>query len=908
MPGQAKLKATFIGLIAALLASPGASLGAAPGHSGVPADDGADEWIAPVLEEFLVTARVVDGSGRPVEGAVVITAVGGKGVSDADGLVRMRVRMDPAADRLRVSAVHTEGAETWTGSTIAEAAGGVVDAGEIPVVMRSGCEPGWERTFGTVSGVNGRVDSLAVFDDGTGPKLYAAGEFTEIGFAKLGRLAVWDGSHWKPIHPDWYNQSSSVRRLFVLDGGSGPALYVVGSFRIGAESYSIGRWDGQQWTSYPQTIATVNTLIYFDDGDGAKLYAGGAISSQCQLYRWEGSEWQILIASGHSGQISALAIYDSGAGPRLYVAGRFSELNGVQVSNIAAWDGTAFSPVGVGLDVPGSSTAPVVNALKTIDLGDGPKLFAGGRFTTAGGTDSNYIAAWNGAAWEPIGADLLATSSGSSITALATTTVGGRAALAAGGRFTSQSDPDMNGIAAWDGQSWTRLHTQSLQTRAMVEYNDGEHTRLIVGGIGQVLGESTIRNLAALHNGEWQQVGGDLPYRITAMTVFDDGNGPVPYAAFDADDPDIPMLHRWNGERWEGLSGPGSTNRTVWVLRVLNDGTGDRLYIGGSFPTPGAFANNILIWNGSEYAFVPGVNNQQVVAFEMFDDGSGPALYIGAVGGLLRADGTTVTSMQSVNMVYALKVFDDGSGPALYVGGSFGHMSHVPGTRLIAKWDGNAWHALGEGLLGSEVRAITVFDDGTGPAIFAAGQIVGATNDPSMPGIAKWNGTAWVPLGSGIFSIVQSLATFDDGTGNALYAGGYMTIAGGQQAIGVARWDGQEWSALLPQIQRSTASTSLFAGTTVRSMVEWNNNEGSSLLLAGRFYLPATGEQHAARWRACPPACLPDINGDGVVDADDFFEFLSLFAAGDLRADFNNDGVIDADDFFKFLALFAAGC
>ncbi|MCC5786974.1 MAG: hypothetical protein JJU33_09770 [Phycisphaerales bacterium] len=56
------------------------------------------------------------------------------------------------------------------------------------------------------------------------------------------------------------------------------------------------------------------------------------------------------------------------------------------------------------------------------------------------------------------------------------------------------------------------------------------------------------------------------------------------------------------------------------------------------------------------------------------------------------------------------------------------------------------------------------------------------------------------------------------------------------------------------------------------------------------------------------PGCPPDINGDGVVDADDFFEFLSLFAAGDLRADFNNDGVIDADDFFAFLAAFAAGC
>ncbi len=56
------------------------------------------------------------------------------------------------------------------------------------------------------------------------------------------------------------------------------------------------------------------------------------------------------------------------------------------------------------------------------------------------------------------------------------------------------------------------------------------------------------------------------------------------------------------------------------------------------------------------------------------------------------------------------------------------------------------------------------------------------------------------------------------------------------------------------------------------------------------------------------PVCIPDLNGDGVVDADDFFLFLQLFAAGDPRADFNNDGVIDADDFFLFLNLFAQGC
>ncbi|MCC5786711.1 MAG: hypothetical protein JJU33_08435 [Phycisphaerales bacterium] len=65
----------------------------------------------------------------------------------------------------------------------------------------------------------------------------------------------------------------------------------------------------------------------------------------------------------------------------------------------------------------------------------------------------------------------------------------------------------------------------------------------------------------------------------------------------------------------------------------------------------------------------------------------------------------------------------------------------------------------------------------------------------------------------------------------------------------------------------------------------------------------------SASWTVdIPAACPADLNGDGVVDADDFFLFLQLFATGDPLADFNGDGVIDADDFFVYLAAFAQGC
>lgn len=55
-------------------------------------------------------------------------------------------------------------------------------------------------------------------------------------------------------------------------------------------------------------------------------------------------------------------------------------------------------------------------------------------------------------------------------------------------------------------------------------------------------------------------------------------------------------------------------------------------------------------------------------------------------------------------------------------------------------------------------------------------------------------------------------------------------------------------------------------------------------------------------------ACAADFNQDGVADADDFFDFLNAFYAGEGRADVNGDGVVDSDDFLDFFNLFLVGC
>ena len=55
-------------------------------------------------------------------------------------------------------------------------------------------------------------------------------------------------------------------------------------------------------------------------------------------------------------------------------------------------------------------------------------------------------------------------------------------------------------------------------------------------------------------------------------------------------------------------------------------------------------------------------------------------------------------------------------------------------------------------------------------------------------------------------------------------------------------------------------------------------------------------------------SCVADFEGDGDLDAEDFFAFLDAFAASDDAADLEGDGDWDAEDFFLYLDAFANGC
>ena len=101
-------------------------------------------------------------------------------------------------------------------------------------------------------------------------------------------------------------------------------------------------------------------------------------------------------------------------------------------------------------------------------------------------------------------------------------------------------------------------------------------------------------------------------------------------------------------------------------------------------------------------------------------------------------------------------------------------------------WDGSSWRAVGGNVQGRYQALGTVYSlSFNGENLFVGGDFPLAGGVPAV-GLAKWNGTQWSALGSGISSnaYITALAT----TGTDLYVAGVFDSAGGKPATNIARW------------------------------------------------------------------------------------------------------------------------
>ncbi|HYC78877.1 MAG TPA: hypothetical protein VEI02_14725, partial [Planctomycetota bacterium] len=670
------------------------------------------------------------------------------------------------------------------------------------------CNPAWTPGQFRGAGPDGKVNAALWHDDGSGPALYLGGAFTGAGLAVSPNLVRYRNGAWETVGG---GVGGEVWALATHDAGSGPQLWVGGAFASagGATAGNLAVWNGAAF-SQPAgggLSGPCRALLSADLGAGATLFAAGdfltaGLVAATRVAAWQGGAWSALgagVTGGGQTAVNALAAYASPTGAVVVAGGSFAVAGGVAASNVAAWNGAAWSAFGAGC------AGGPVNALATYAEPTGVKLFAAGGFSTAGGAPAARIARWNGAAWATLGAGL-----GGAASALRVFDDGTGPALVVGGAFATAGGAPAERLASWNGGGWTSYApgpgcagcATPATVACLAADGVGPAASLCVGGQFATVGALATENVALRSGGAWSALGAGTATQapIAALATFDDGGGTKLYAGgafLAAGAVPAARVATWDGAAWSAVG--AGTDGPVKALTTHDDGFGAALYAAGAFAAAGgAPALRVARWNGSTWTALGGGLGggiQGATALLSFDDGSGPALY--ATGDFATADGAPAVRVAKWSagawaplapapggfgdVGFALAAFDDGTGfgTRVFVGGTFG----------VRVWTGAAWQDVGGGV-GGVCRALCVHDDGAGPKLYAGGAfdvVAGAaTASVKKLTLAGWSAVGAALLG-GTTPGVYCLASFDDGSGPKLHAGGQFTTAAGVQTGRAAR-------------------------------------------------------------------------------------------------------------------------
>ncbi len=390
-------------------------------------------------------------------------------------------------------------------------------------------------------------------------------------------------------------------------------------------------------------------------------------------------------------------------------------------------------------------------------------------------------------------------------------------------------------------------------------------------GIGGVTGTKYLARYNIASN-TWSAFGaglGDAPSNSFG-TSFAEMNGDLYVGGFYADAngvADTKSISRWDGTQFHSLGTGWAFNsvNAVWSMKQSDLFGGPKVFFGGGFDNlAGQPAGCVGAWDGT--TLTPIVTSMP----------------------------TLVSPQGSINpLVTAMEVFDDGQGggPQLYIGGRFNVVDGVPAL-TVARWNGTTWSAVGTNLgntiITAEVDAMFVWNDGNGPALYVGGSNLRVNG--TLAQVAKWNGTTWTAVGQNPTGRVWTLAAFDDGTGEKLYAGG--TAAG---LLRVFRLDGNTWTTV--------------EGGADAQVIKLFPHDGR-LYMGGSFNnVNGQAATKIAFRTSCVNPCPPDINGDGNLDPDDLADYIACYFTPPCdQADYDGSGSVDPDDLSDYIAAYFGGC
>jgi hypothetical protein len=429
-------------------------------------------------------------------------------------------------------------------------------------------------------------------------------------------------------------------------------------------------------------------------------------------------------------------------GATLYAGGGFTLAGGVTANSIAAYTvANGWTSLGSGsANGVGNNGGLGARSPYAIALGsDG--LYVGGAFTYAGGVAHNYLARWDGNAWNDVGGGVTTLQSSRVVRALAYT----QGKVFVGGAFNVVGSTDAHFIAGWNGTAWSTLNAAAAGNglastlQAVATYNGqacaGSFWPALYG-LGQLVCSS--------NGGPWTALGGTPYLRFDGVDSLAVSGTHLYVGTYNPSGECC--VDDFNGSTFAGLGAGGNANMDSDVYELLPVSGG--LYAAGNFSYAGTgSANDVAFWNGSAWgplgaglgtgigyaANALAMFNGQLYAGGNVTAGSGAS-----TSHLAVFDGANWNPVGAIDgPVYALTVLNG----QLYIGGVF---SHVNGSAVdsIAAFDGANWNSVGVGVTyHGQPGAVLTFAT-AGGRLFLGGQFDDAQG--SAHSVAIWNGSVYV--------------------------------------------------------------------------------------------------------------------------------------------------------------------
>ncbi|MEW6126674.1 MAG: C25 family cysteine peptidase [Acidobacteriota bacterium] len=712
----------------------------------------------------------------------------------------------------------------------------------------------WNTTTSTWSalgtGADNAVNALAF----VGSDLYAAGLFSSMsGVSGTSRIAKWNGSSWSAVGTgtgaNLGLNSLAVNGTDLYIGGGVTNIHGVAVSRVAKYATTTGTWSALGNIATNSLNNSVNALAI----SGGFLYVGGSFTSVTGVSGTSGiarfnlttNTWS-TVGGGVSGTVFALGVN----GSDIYVGGNITLAGGGSVNRVARFDGSSWSALGTLSNNGVIGESATVNAFAA----SGGFVYVGGFFSNAGNGAGNCLARWNGSSWSAIISGNGIGSNGlGAVNAIA---VNGTDVYV-GGRFTGVGGIPANGIAKWNGTTWSAMGTGLVGIAGLGIANAiaVNGTDVYVGGFFSTAGGVSANNIAKWNGTSWSALGSPtngVNNEVKAIAVNSSGEVYVGGAFTAAGGASVNRIARWSGTSWSALGSP--TNGVDSIVNAIA-ASGTDIYVGGQFTTAGGgSAIRIAKWNGTSWsAMGSGIGNTvRAIAVNSAD------LYVGGdfTGGVARWNGTSWVALGSgVNgIVNAIGV----NGADVYVGGFF-TTAGGSGASHIARWDGANWTTLGSGMSG-EVKAIKLTNSdafvggsfliaGIVPSTYFAkyqiatsfvsssstdwhtasnwggGQVPSATDDINLPGGGITDITSTDVTARNL--TVASGRTLNINAGRTLTVNGSLNVAGTIAGSGTLIFNG----SLFEHNSASAIPNAIFQGSAAQTIAGNGNGTFTNLTI-----------------------------------------------------------------------------